>query len=401
MPGLLKSINPFKNFTMSVSYFMTEELEMFRKSVEDFVKAHIEPDFPKWEKEGKVDRDLFKKAAEMGLLGININSEYGGMGLDDMFSMVYIEQASRSNYAGPVLGLNTHSYLPMQYLSKYASEDVKQRYLVPSVSGDVVGALGMTEPFAGSDLAAIRTTAVKEGDYYILNGSKTFITNGVYADYLVAAVKTDPANQRSGVSLLVIDTKSEGYSVSKLDKLGVRSSDTAEIAMLNVKVPVKNLIGEEGKGFYYMMQSLQIERLSIAWACMGNLLGVMDITLQYIQEREAFGKSISKFQVIRHKLVELQTEIEAYRAFMYISTQRFAKGENIVKEATMLKYKIPELLNKAANECLQFFGGYGFMEEYPIARIYRDQRVAPIYGGTSEIMKEILSKMIIDGVNYK
>jgi acyl-CoA dehydrogenase len=386
---------------MSVSYFMTEELEMFRKSVEDFVKAHIEPHFSKWEKEGKVDRALFKQAAELGLLGINIKPEYGGMGLDDVFSMVYIEQASRSNYAGPVLGLNTHSYLPMQYLSKYASEDVKQRYLVPSVSGDLIGALGMTEPFAGSDLAAIRTTAVKEGDYYIVNGSKTFITNGVYADYLVAAVKTDPTNQRAGVSLLVIDTKSEGYTVSKLDKLGIRSSDTAEIALANVKVPVKNLVGEEGKGFYYMMQSLQIERLSIAWACMGNLLGVMDITLKYIQEREAFGKSISKFQVIRHKMVELQTDIEAYRAFMYLSTQRFSRGENIVREATMLKYKIPELLNKTANECLQFFGGYGFMEEYPIARIYRDQRVSPIYGGTSEIMKEILSKMIVDGVSYK
>lgn len=386
---------------MSISYFMKEEHDMFRKSVDDFVKAHIEPYFSKWEKEGKVDRELFKKAADLGLLGINVNPEYGGMGLDDMFSMVYIEQASRHNYTGPVLSLNTHSYLPMQYLKKYASEELKQKYLVPSVSGDLVGALGMTEPFAGSDLAALRTTAIRQGDHYIVNGSKTFITNGVYADYMVTAVKTDPTNQRAGVSLLVIDAKSEGYTVSKLDKLGVRSSDTAEIAMSNVKVPVSNLLGEEGKGFYYMMQSLQIERLSIAWACMGNLLGVMDITLKYINEREAFGKSLAKIQVIRHKLVEIQTEIDAYRIMMYLTTQRFSNGENTVREATMLKYKVPELLNKAANECLQFFGGYGFMEEFPIARIYRDQRVTPIYGGTSEIMKEILSKMIIDGVSYK
>ena len=217
---------------------------------------------------------------------------------------------------------------------------------------------------------------------------------------MVTAVKTNLEQKGKGVSLLVIDTKSEGYTATKLDKLGIRSSDTAEIAMQNVKVPVSNLIGEEGKGFEYMMRSLQIERFSIAWACLGGCLGVMDITLKYIQEREAFGKPIAKFQIIRHKLVELQTEIESYRAFMYLSTKRFSQGENTVREATMCKYKVAELLKTVTDECLQFFGGYGFMEEYPIARVYRDQRVNPIYGGTSEIMKEILSKMIIDGVKY-
>jgi len=386
---------------MSISYFMTEELDMFRKSVDDFVAAHIEPNFNKWEKEGKVDKELFTKAAEQGLLGINIKPEYGGMGLNDMFSLVWLEQGGRHNVAGAMLSLCTHSYLPMQYLHKFASEEIKQKYLVPSVEGKIVGCLGMTEPFAGSDLAALRTTAIKQGDHYIVNGSKTFITNGVYADYMVTAVKTDPENKRAGISLLVIDAKSEGYTATKLDKLGVRSSDTAEIAMLNVKVPASNLIGEEGQGFYYMMKSLEIERFSIAWACMGGCLGVMDLTLKYIQEREAFGKPIAKLQVIRHKLAELQTEIETTRAFLYLATQRFSDGANTVKEATMLKYKTAELLKTVTDDCLQFFGGYGFMEEFPIARVYRDQRVNPIYGGTSEIMKEILAKIIVDGVTYK
>ncbi len=385
---------------MGTSYFMTEELNMFRTSVDDFVKASILPHFNQWEKDGKVDKKLFKQAAELGLLGINIKPEYGGMGLNDMFSLVWLEQGGRHNIAGAMLSLCTHSYLPMQYLHKFASEEIKQKYLVPSVNGDIVGCLGMTEPFAGSDLAALRTTAIKQGDHYVVNGSKTFITNGVYADYMVTAVKTDPENKRGGISLLVIDAKSAGYTASKLDKLGIRSSDTAEIAMLNVKVPVANLIGEEGQGFYYMMKSLEIERFSIAWACLGGCLGVMDVTLKYIQEREAFGKPIAKIQVIRHKLVELQTEIEMTRAFMYLTTQRFANGENTVREATMLKLKTAELLKTTSDECLQFFGGYGFMEEFPIARVYRDQRVNPIYGGTSEIMKEILSKMIIDGVKY-
>jgi acyl-CoA dehydrogenase len=322
------------------------------------------------------------------------------MGLDDMFSMILLEQGGRHNVAGAVLSICCHSYLAMQYLHKFASEEIKQKYLTPSVNGDIVGCLGMTEPFAGSDLAALRTTAIRDGDYYIVNGSKTFISNGVYADYMVTAVKTDPENARAGISLLLIDAKSVGYTVSKLDKLGVRSSDTAEIAMSNVKVPVANLIGKEGQGFLYMMKCLEIERFSVAWGCIGGCLGVMDITLKYIQEREAFGKPISKIQVIRHKLVELQTEIEMCRAFMYLSTQRFANGENTVKEATMLKLKASELLKTTADECLQFFGGYGFMEEFPIARIYRDQRVNPIYGGTSQIMKEILSKIIVDGVNY-
>jgi alkylation response protein AidB-like acyl-CoA dehydrogenase len=332
----------------------------------------------------------------MGALGLNVDPKYGGLGLDAMYNMIWCEQLCFHNVGGSASGIVNHLQLPVQYLAKFGSEELKQKYLVPSVSGDAIGSLGMTEPNAGSDLAAIRTTAVRKGDHYIVNGSKTFITNGIMADYMVTAVKID-----GQVSMLVIDTKSEGYSFTKLDKLGIRASDTAEIALDNVKVPVENLLGEEGKGFYYMMRNLQIERLGIAWGGMGSCMGIMDITIKYIHEREAFGRPIANFQVIRHKLVDLQTEIDATRAFTYLTTQRFANNEDVTREASMLKLKAGELSKQVADECLQFFGGYGYMEEYPIARIYRDNRISAIYAGTSEIMKEILAKIIIDGKKYK
>jgi acyl-CoA dehydrogenase len=385
---------------MSIDFFLTEEHHLFRETVREFMKQHSEPHFAKWEKEGKVDRQFFKEAATIGILGLTVKEEYGGYGLDDVYSLVMIEEAMRQNMHGPVLSIIAHSYLAMNYLTKAASEFIRQKYLVPSVSGEIVGALGMTEPGAGSDLAALRTTATKDGDFYVLNGSKTFITNGVYADFVVMAAKTNPSAGVKGISLFVVDTNSVGYTATKLDKLGVKSSDTAEIGMDNVKVPLQNLIGEEGKGFYYMMESLQTERLSVGWYCIGACLGVMDITIDYLKQREAFGKPISKIQVIRHRMAELQTEIESLRAFVYLSTVRHAKGESVVKEASMIKYKTSDLLKTVTDDCLQFFGGYGFIEEYAIARLYRDQRVNPIYAGTNEIMKEIISKIMLDDVAY-
>ncbi len=234
------------------------------------------------------------------------------------------------------------------------------------------------------------------GDHYIVNGSKTFITNGYYGDFVVTAVKTE-----RGISMLVIDLDAPGVTKSKLDKLGLRSSDTAEIAFDNVKVPIENLIGEEGKGFYYMMDSLQVERLSTAQYNIGGMQKILDITLQYISERQAFGKAINRFQALRHKIAEIATDIEAWRQFMHHTSYRLSQGEFVVKECSMLKLKTSDLINQIAYDCLQMFGGYGFMEEYPIARMYRDVRVIPIYAGTSEIMKEIIAKMVIDGVDYK
>jgi hypothetical protein len=383
-----------------IDSFLTEEHEMFRKSVDDFIAKHVEPYHLEWEKNSCVDKQLYKTAAEIGILGIGHDEKYGGNGLDTMFSMVYTEQCGRNNMAGVLGGMNLSVVLPTSYITKYGTENLKQKYLVPTIAGDVIAAIAMTEPGTGSDLAAMKCTAKKEGDFYIVNGSKTFITNGFYCDYVVTAVLTDPSNPYKGMSLLIIDSNTKGYSTSKLKKLGLRSQDTAEMAFNNVKVPISNLIGEEGKGFYYLMKNLQLERLWLVWASIGSCMGIIDITLKYIREREAFGKPLSQIQVIRHKMVELQTEIESIRAFSYLTTRRFTDGENVVKEASMLKYKAAELNRLVADKCLQFFGGYGYMEEYPIARLYRDARVQSIYGGTSEIMKEIIAKIIIDDVTY-
>ncbi|TDL99701.1 MAG: acyl-CoA dehydrogenase [Flavobacteriaceae bacterium] len=385
----------------AIDFFLTEEHKMFRETVRDFAKQYIEPNFDKWEKEGKVDREFFKKAGEFGLLGLAVEPEYAGMGLNHMYSLVMVEELGKHNFSGATLSLVAHSYLGMNYLQHAGTDYIKKTYLEPSVTGEKVSCLGMTEPGAGSDLAALSTTAVREGDYYIVNGSKTFITNGVYADFMVTAVKTDPSKGPAGVSLLVIDCNSEGFTRSKLHKLGMHSSDTAEIGMTNVKVPVANLLGQEGMGFKYMMESLQTERLGVAWACMGEMIGVFNKTIDYMNTRVAFGKPITKFQALRHKLAEMAIEIEATRAFLYLTNQRFCNGDIVVTECSMLKAKTSDLLNEVSDKCLQMFGGYGFIEEYPVARIYRDQRVNPIYAGTNEIMKEIICKTVVDGVTYK
>jgi len=376
--------------------YFTEEHELFRSTLQDFFKTEVTPYLDAWEKAGKVDRSVLKKMGEMGFLSLEVDEKYGGMGLDFLYTTILCEELGRTGSAGFTTVVSAHAYLAMNYLSHAGSPYIKEKYLVPSVTGNLIGSLGMTEPFAGSDLRALRTTARLEGDHYIVDGSKTFISNGYYGDYCVTAVKME-----KGISMMVIDLDSEGVTKSKLDKVGIRSSDTAELAFNNVKVPVKNLLGEEGKGFYYMMESLQVERLTLAQANVGLMQYVLDITLQYISERSAFGKSIDKFQVLRHRIADMASDIEAWRSFMNHTSWRLAQGEHVVKECSMLKLKTSDLLNKIVYDCLQMFGGYGFMEEYPIGRIHRDVRVMPIYGGTSEIMKEIIAKIIIDKKEYK
>lgn len=378
------------------SIFFNEEHKLFRDSLRDFLKAEAAPHMQEWEKQGKIDRSIFRKMGEMGFLGLEFPEEYGGMGLDIMYTMVLAEEMGYSTSAGFTTTVSAHVYLAMNYLANAGSEHLKQKYLAPGIRGELIGALAMTEPNTGSDLRNIRTTARREGDHYIVNGSKTFITNGYYGDFYVAAVKME-----AGISMLVIDAHADGVSKTKLDKLGLRSSDTAEISFDEVKVPVENLIGQEGRGFYYMMESLQVERLSTAQFNIGGMRYVMDITLEYMAERSAFGKPINKFQVLRHKIADLATELEALKVFTYHTTLRLAKGEHVVKECSMLKLRTSDFFNELVYDCLQMFGGYGFMEEYPIAQIYRDVRVIPIYAGTSEIMREIISKMIIDNVEYK
>jgi len=378
------------------SLYFTEEHELFRSTLQDFFKTEVTPYLDAWEKAGKVDRSVLKKMGEMGFLSLEVDEKYGGMGLDFLYTTILCEELGRTGSAGFTTVVSAHAYLAMNYLSHAGSPYLKEKYLVPSVTGNLIGSLGMTEPFAGSDLRALRTTAKLEGDHYIVDGSKTFISNGYYGDYCVTAVKME-----KGISMMVIDLDSEGVTKSKLDKVGIRSSDTAELAFSNVKVPVKNLLGEEGKGFYYMMESLQVERLTLAQANVGLMQYVLDITLQYMSERSAFGKSIDKFQVLRHRIADMASDIEAWRSFMNHTSWRLTQGEHVVKECSMLKLKTSDLLNKIVYDCLQMFGGYGFMEEYPIGRIHRDVRVMPIYGGTSEIMKEIIAKIIIDKKEYK
>lgn len=378
------------------SLYFTEEHELFRESLRDFLEKEVVPYQDEWEKQHKVDRSLFKKMGEMGFLGLEFPEEYGGMGLDFMYTTVLTEEMGYYCTAGVTTTIAAHVYLALNYLANAASPYLKEKYLIPGISGEKIGALGMTEPFAGSDLKSIRTTATREGDHYIVNGSKTFITNGYYGDYFVTAVKMD-----KGISMLVIDADAPGVSRSKLEKVGLHSSDTAEIAFDGVKVPVENLIGEEGKGFYYMMESLQVERLTTAQFSVGAMRKALDITLQYISERSAFGKALNRLQVLRHKIVDMATEVEVWQQFMHHTSFRLANEDFVVKECSMLKLRTSDLLNEIVYDCLQMFGGYGFMEEYPIARMYRDVRVIPIYAGTSEIMKEILAKIIIDNVEYR
>jgi acyl-CoA dehydrogenase len=377
------------------SIFYTEAHEMFRSSIREFLAKEVIPNIDTWEKNQKVDRSIFKKMGEMGYLGLEVDEKYGGTGLDHMYSCILNQELARTGCIGFASTIAVHSYLAMNYLTHGASTTLKQKYLIPSCKGEIIGSLGMTEPFAGSDLKAIKTTATLKGDEYIINGSKTFITNAYYGDYCVVAAKTE-----FGISMFVVDLNTSGITKSKLNKLGLHSSDTAELGFNNVHIPKDNLIGEQDKGFYYMMESLQIERLSLSQANIGIMEYVLDTTLQYISERKAFGQTINNFQTLRHSIAEMATEVEAWKIFMEHTSYRFSLGEQIVKECSMLKLKTSDLINEIVYKCLQMFGGYGFIEDYPIARIYRDVRVLPIYGGTSEIMKEIISKIVIEQKKY-
>ena len=302
------------------SLFFTEEHDLFRKSIKEFFAAEVHPHVDKWEKDSKVDRSVLKKMGEMGYFGLNVPEKYGGVDLDFMYFTTFYEEIGRTGAFGFGTVVVSHVVLAMNYIMKAGSEELKQKYLVPSVQGTKIGALALTEPFAGSDLKGMKTTAVREGDHYIVNGSKTFISNGHYGDYIVTALKTE-----TGISLLVIDRESEGLTTSKLDKVGIRSSDTAEIAFDNVKVPVSHLLGQEGKGFGYMMESLQVERLAGAMTAIGGMEYALDLTLNYIAEREAFGRPINKFQVLRHKVAEMASDIAAWKIFLYHTSYRLGK----------------------------------------------------------------------------
>lgn len=385
---------------MNSSYF-TEEHELFRASLQDFLQKEVVPHIEKWEKTGTIERFIWKKFGEMGFFGINYPEAYGGLNLDLFYTVIFLEELQKINSSGFAAAMWAHSYLAMTHLNAEGDERIKNEYLAKSISGDKIGALCITEPFGGSDVAGMRTTATKKGDKYIINGSKTFITNGVYADYYVVAAKTNPELGNKGISIFLMDTNLPGISATKLDKLGWRASDTAEISFDNVEIPLENLMGEEGKGFAYIMQHFALERLVMAINAHARAEYAIDYTLKYMSEREAFGKSINKFQALRHTMVNHATDVEHCKIFNYAAVARLNNKEYVVKEATMAKLKSTQVADETIYSCLQMLGGYGYMEEYPMARLLRDSRLGPIGGGTSEILREILSKMIIDNQNYQ
>ena len=382
------------------SQIFTEEHEMFRQSLRAFLEKEAIPHIDQWEEDRRTPRDIWKKMGDMGFLGLSYPEEYGGSNLDFFYDVVFNEELGRTNSGGFAITQQVTQYMAGPYVLKYGSEELKKKYLPGIISGDLICSIGITEPGAGSDAQNIQTRAEDKGDHYLVNGSKTFITNGVYGDFIITVVKTDPNAGSAGVSLLVIEQKMDGVSTSKLKKLGWHCSDTAEISFNNVKVPKENLIGEEGRGFFYLMNGLQLERLVAVPAGISACEKAVELSLQYMSERQAFGRPINKFQVLRHRIAQLASEIEAAKAFSYHCCRMYGDGIYDVKLCSMAKLLVTELSEKVATQCLQFYGGYGFMEEYPMARMYRDVRVGTIGGGSSEIMREIIAKMIIDDKSY-
>jgi alkylation response protein AidB-like acyl-CoA dehydrogenase len=372
----------------------TEEHHLFRDSFKHFLEKEVVPYYEQWEKDGIVSREMWLKAGQQGFLGLAVPEAYGGAGVDDFrYSAIMAEESARAGVvsAGMVIGLHNDIILP--YFIAYANEDQKQRWLPGMCSGELITAIAMTEPDTGSDLAAIRTTAERRGDYYILNGQKTFISNGIISDVVIVVAKTDPALRHKGISLLVVGRDMEGFKRGrKLDKVGLKAQDTAELSFEDVKVPVTNLLGEEGKGFSYLMRQLAQERLSVGVSAVAACETALEITLEYCKERTAFGQPIGSFQNSRFKLAEMKTEIEIARVFVDRCIEELNDGNLTPETAAMAKWWTSDLQKRVVDQCVQLHGGYGYMLEYPIARAYLDARVQSIYAGTNEIMKEIIGR---------
>ncbi|MFN3603363.1 MAG: acyl-CoA dehydrogenase family protein [Leptonema sp. (in: bacteria)] len=368
----------------------TKEHEEFREMVWDFIEKEIVPYHEKWESENIVPRELWEKAGSIGLLCPNFPQEYGGSGVDFLYNVIVIEEMARAGASGPFFSLHGDVIAP--YILHYGTEEQKKRWLPDIISGKKILAIAMTEPDAGSDLAGIKTTAIDKGDYFLVNGSKTFISNGYLADIVVTVVKTNPSKGINGISLLVLERGMEGFERGKkLNKIGLKAQDTAELFFNDVKVPKENLLGKEGHGFRYLMNELATERLVLAISNMRSAEKVLDLTVEYVKTRKAFGKPIGKFQNTQFQLAEMFTEQCAARAFLDQVILEYKNGKKVTVEASQCKLLCSELLKKHVDRCLQFFGGYGYMMEYPIAKAYVDARVQTIYAGTSEIMKEIIA----------
>jgi alkylation response protein AidB-like acyl-CoA dehydrogenase len=370
--------------------------EQFRASFRQFCDKEIAPNAAAWEEAGIVDRRLFSSAGRHGFLGMAIPAEYGGGGVDDFrFNLVIIEEVHRVGTNGAGLGLTLHNDILTPYFLRYCTDEQRSRWLPGIASGELITAIAMTEPGMGSDLAGMTTTAVRDGDNYVLNGSKTFITNGINSDLVIVACKTDPTERHRGISLIVVERGAPGFQRGRnLDKIGLHSQDTSELFFSDCVVPASNLLGEEGEGFGYLVSNLPQERLSIAAAGIAAARTALDWTIEYVRERQAFGQSIGALQNTRFVLAELATEIEIGESFIDRCVLALNARELTPEDAAMAKWWCTELQKRTVDRCLQLFGGYGYMREYPIARAYADARVTTIYGGTTEIMKEIVGRSL-------
>lgn len=369
----------------------TFEHEIFRKAFRDFVENEIVPHYQDWEMNHIVDREAYKKMGDYGFLCPWVEEQYGGSGADFLYSVVIAEEFARRSLTSFFAFL--HSDIVAPYIASYGTHEQKLRWLPGCVSGDKILAIAMTEPGAGSDLAAMRSRAVKDGDDYILNGSKTFISNGILADLIVVAAKTDPEAGPKGISLFVVERDTAGLERSKpIPKIGLLAQDTAELFFDDCRISAANLLGQENYGFVYLMQKLQQERLVAAMVNQSMAERCLDITLSYVKERQLFNKSLSQFQNTQFCLAEIATEIQMGRSFVDALILQHMAHKNIVQEVSMAKYWVCEMVNRVASRCLQFFGGYGFCSEYEISRLFVDARVQTIYAGTSEVMKMIISR---------
>ncbi len=385
-----------KKTTMERTIY-NEEQKLFQQSVRDFVAKEITPNNAKWEKAQMVSRDSWLKFGEAGFLCMQIDEEYGGLGIKDFrYNAIITEELGRTGAAGPAVGYPLHSDIVTPYIDHYGNEATKKKYLPKLISGEWIAAIAMTEPSAGSDLQNIRTTAVDKGDYYLVNGSKTFITNGYLSDVVVTAVKTDPTKGAKGTSLLLLDTSMKGLTKGKpFEKIGLHAQDTCELFFENVEVPKANLLGKEGEGFKYMMTELSQERLLVGLSAIAAAEGVLEKTVQYTKERMAFGKPIAELQNTRFKLAEVATEVTIGRSFADRCVELHTEKKLDQSTASMCKYWLTDLQGKAADECLQLHGGYGYIWEYAVARAWADARVQRIYAGTNEIMKELIARNVL------
>ena len=374
----------------------SEELALFRDMTQRALQKEVAPHYETWEQNEVMPRSIWQTLGQAGMLCVDLPEAYGAAGASFEVAQMVLGEMAQMGYGGLASSYNIHSNIVAPYIFHQGSDAQKQQWLPKMVSGDVVGAIAMTEPGSGSDLAALRTTAVREGDEWLINGSKTFITNGLLADLVIVCASTNPSAGAKGISLFLVDTSLPGFSRGKgIRKIGQHSSDTAELFFDNLRLPADALLGEENRGFFYLMEELPRERLGCATQAIFATDGALALTLDYVQERKAFGQTVGRFQNTRFKLAEIKTQLELCRAYYQQCMDKYIQGAMTVEDAALLKLSSTEMQCAAADQCLQLFGGYGYTSEYPISRFYVDARVQTIYAGTSEIMKEVIARPML------